>query len=463
MRSARLATITVALTMLVASGARAASWTAPSTLQTCAPASDPKVVFPFSSPSARSGRGAILWLGGAPSCAGGSGAQATLDSATLHSDDQPSVARAVVGGHQLTGPLESAAATSGQLIAVAGDAGTPVGGRPEALLGEGLAGGVLHILTPLGGPDAPLATADGYIGDADIVSTATGLGGVALIELREQRHYAGSFARPVILDEGFAPITALAVGMDFRGDSLILWAQSGEVHAQRVTNLRRVYPAQVLGPAGYAPALAAVLSDNNHGFAMWTDEAGPRSARRGPDLSRALGRERRLPGRSAPARGVRRAACGATRPRQHRARAGDPVRGRARRLDARAARQLRREGRRGPTATTVLPPATIAQPGADLRLAALATGPLNDFVVVLESAPRGAGGFDTSQQTILAAHSVPGGPGGVSFETPTQLTQAGPNTEPSVAIDPDTDRAVVAWQTFAGSLPQIAYAVREGP
>jgi len=448
--------------MLVASGARAASWTAPSTLQTCAPASDPKVVFPFSSPSARSGRGAILWLGGAPSCAGGSGAQATLDSATLHSDDQPGVARAVVGGHQLTGPLESAAATSGQLIAVAGDAGTPVGGRPEALLGEGLAGGVLHILTPLGGPDAPLATADGYIGDADIVSTATGLGGVALIELREQRHYAGSFARPVILDEGFAPITALAVGMDFRGDSLILWAQSGEVHAQRVTNLRRVYPAQVLGPAGYAPALAAVLSDNNHGFAMWTDEPAP-----GAPGEARIYLEHSAANVAFPA--VPRPLAAFAEPRVARLGPGSIALARVTPSEGvLAAWTLVQRGSfvvkaAGLTATTVLPPATIAQPGADLRLAALATGPLNDFVVVLESAPRGAGGFDTSQQTILAAHSVSGGPGGVSFETPTQLTQAGPNTEPSVAIDPDTDRAVVAWQTFAGSLPQIAYAVREGP
>jgi len=32
-----------------------------------------------------------------------------------------------------------------------------------------------------------------------------------------------------------------------------------------------------------------------------------------------------------------------------------------------------------------------------------------------------------------------------------------------VAIDPATDRAVVAWQTVVGALPAIAYAVRSGP
>ena len=50
----------------LASVAAAAPRTGPSTLATCAPASDPRVVFPFSSPDQRSGRGAILWLGGAP-------------------------------------------------------------------------------------------------------------------------------------------------------------------------------------------------------------------------------------------------------------------------------------------------------------------------------------------------------------------------------------------------------------
>jgi hypothetical protein len=81
---------------------------------------------------------------------------------------------------------------------------------------------------------------------------------------------------------------------------------------------------------------------------------------------------------------------------------------------------------------------------------------------VLESAPRSATGFQLSQQSILAARSVPGGPGGVAFEAPTQLAPPGPNSAPSVAIDPDSDRAVVAWQTVSDGLPAVAYAVRGG-
>jgi hypothetical protein len=117
----------------------------------------------------------------------------------------------------------------------------------------------------------------------------------------------------------------------------------------------------------------------------------------------------------------------------------------------------------GLTSRGPLPAGTIAQPGADLRLAALAAGPHDDVVAVLESAPRAARGFDGTEQQILAARTVPGGPGGVSFETPAVLAPAGSNSAPAVAIDPGTDRAVVAWQTVAAGRPTVAYAVRVAP
>ena len=60
----------------------------------------------------------------------------------------------------------------------------------------------------------------------------------------------------------------------------------------------------------------------------------------------------------------------------------------------------------GVVSTHALPAATLAQPGADLRLAALATGPNDDAVAVFERAPRTASGFDTAEQAILAARSL---------------------------------------------------------
>jgi hypothetical protein len=359
------------------------------------------------------------------------------------------------------GPLESATTTAGQLVAVAGDPADAVGGRPEVLLGEGLAGGVLPVLVPLGGPDSPVATADGYIGDADVVSTATSLGGDQLIELRQQRHYARSFAPAITLEEGFAPITELTVGMDFRGDSIVLWAQGGEVHAQWITNDGNVYAAQLLGPAGYAPALAAVLSDNDHAFVMWTDEPPPGRIGEARIFLEHSGNNVALP--VAP-----QLLAEFTEPAAQRLGPGSIALVRVTPSEGvLAAWTLIANGNyevqaAGLTSSQVLPAATIAEPGVDLRLAALAAGPQNDYVAVLEAAPRSASGFDTSQQAILAARSVPGGPGGVAFEAPTQLAAPGFNSAPSVAIDPDSDRAVVVWQTVVGGVPAVAYAVRTG-
>jgi hypothetical protein len=447
--------------------ASAASWSAAATLKTCAPAADPKVVFPFSTPSKRSGSGAILWLGGPPSCSGKTAGSTTLDSATLQTDDLPSVPRAIILGQRLVGPLVAATTAAGQVVAIVGENNGLSDGASEALIGEGFAGS-LPTLRPLGGPARLVATADGYIGDTDVVSAARTSSGRQVIELRQQRHYATSFANPVALDEGVEPITALAVSMDFRADSLVLWAQAGEVHAQWITNAGRVFPAQVLGPGGYAPQMAGVLSDNNHAFAMWTDEPPPgvsgetriyleysgSSVRYPSDVAFSSTpstlttfteppAQRLTPGsialvRMTPSEGV----LAAWTLVQH----GSYV------VDAASL-----------VSTHALPAATLSQPGTDLRLAALATGPHDDAVAVLERAPRDASGFDTAQQAILAARTVPGGPGGIAFEKPTQLAAAGSNSAPSVAIDPDSDRAVVAWQTMVGGLPTIAYAVRSRP
>ena len=109
----------------------------------------------------------------------------------------------------------------------------------------------------------------------------------------------------------------------------------------------------------------------------------------------------------------------------------------------------------------MLTPATISEIGADLRLTALATGPRNDVVAVLERAPRADSGFDLNQQAILAARSLPGG--GVAFEDPALLAPEGANSAPSVGVDPVSDRAVVAWQTVVGGNDEIAYAVRGSP
>jgi hypothetical protein len=453
---ARLPIVTVALALLSA-GASAATWHDPATLRTCAPASDPKVVFPFSAPSTRSGRGAILWLGPGPGCAG----SRELDWATLHTDDEPSIPRIALGGPKLTGPLEVTSTTAGQVVAVVGASAQPSGAQPAAILGEGLTGGTLGQPVALGGPAGEVAAADGYIGDADVASTTT-IDGDQAIELRAQRHYAHSFAPPVVLREGPAPISSLTLALDFRADAIAVWASGGEVRAQWVSNAGGVSQPQVLGPAGYAPRIAAVLSDDDRAFVIWADQPAPGSS--APTTVYLIRSGNNVIFSHPP-----RALASFVQPSAQRLGPGSVALVRMTPSEGvLAAWPLLQGGdyavsAAGLTSTQVLPPATIAQPGADLRLAAIATGPHNDAVVVLERAPRASSGFDETQQAILAARSVPGGPGGVAFGAPAQLAVPGPNRSPSVAIDPNSDRAVVVWKTLVGGQAEIAYDVTSTP
>jgi hypothetical protein len=224
-----------------------------------------------------------------------------------------------------------------------------------------------------------------------------------------------------------------------------------------------VSPPQVLGPAGYAPQIAAVLSDDNRAFVLWSHQPAPGSS---AQTTIYLEHSAVNVTFSAPARAI------ATLSQPPAQRLGPGAVALVRvtpsegvmalwpiMLDGDYAVQAA-----GLTSAKVLTPATISQIGADLRLAAIATGPRDDVVVVLERAARAtAGGFDQTQQAILAARTVPGGPGGVAFEAPALLAPEGPNSAPAVAVDPASDRAVLAWQTVVGGSGQIAYAVRGGP
>jgi hypothetical protein len=451
--SACLVAILATLTLGVAAAQTPGTWSPAATIRTCAPASSPKVVFPYSLPQDRSGFGAILWLGGAPACGAAGASGTTLDGATVHSDDTLSVARALWPRSGLGAPLTVAGTTHGQVVAALHDGSGTV-------YGEGDAGYAYGKLRPLGRGAALIATANGYIGDADIV-TAQSAGARQTITLLEQRHYESSFDLERSFSVGAPAVTTLTVGMDFRGDSIIVWAQAGVVYARWITNAGQVYATDQVGRTGYEPQLAAVLSDNNHAFVMWTDEPAPGApgpttiylVHSGDDVTFGTpkplatftepAQQRLTPGalalvRMSPSEGVL-AAWTSLSP------AGDYMVSGA-----------------GLTSGGALAPGTISQPGVDLRLAALAAGPHDDAVAVLESAPRAARGFAVAQQQIEAARTVPGGPGGTAFGTPTVLAGPGQNSAPSVAIDPHSDDAFVAWQTSANGTPAVAYSVRAG-
>ena len=101
---------------------------------------------------------------------------------------------------------------------------------------------------------------------------------------------------------------------------------------------------------------------------------------------------------------------------------------------------------------------TISAAGTDALLAGLAPGPRDETFVSWTEPQRTALGLaNTSQQAIFAARGTDEH-GGISvFGAPEQLTPAGPNGDPAVAVDPGSDRAVAAWDRADGT---IAYSIR---
>jgi hypothetical protein len=440
------------------------AWSAAATLASCGAASAPKVVFPFSSPTTRSGEGAVLWLAGP---CGGAG-RATIDVAALDSSDEPGVPRALLTGPaartSLAGPLYAFGTTHGQIVAIAGasgSSGAAAGAAPQAVAGEGFANAALTSLTPLGAPDTPLATMDGFIGDADVATVTGASGGGYEIVVRAQRHYAKAFGnRLVSFAVGAGKITALALGMDFRADRLVVWAQGGELWARYVTNDGRVGARQLLGPTGYDPQVSTVLSDDHHAFVIWTDEPAPGAGGATTVLLAHSGFGPRFHGAQTLA--------SFTEPPGVRLTAG-----------AVAAERLSSEGvallwpaiadgnyvvdAAGATTSSLQFLSTLAEPGQDLRLGAVATGPDNEIAVLVELAPRTATGFDQSHQAILATRSnVVHGTPSLGFGPLVQLAPSGPNVDPAVAVDPGSDTALAAWQTDQGDLSQVQYSIGAG-
>jgi len=446
--------------VLASAGAGPDSWSTPATLATCGAASLPKVVLPFKAPDELVGAGAIVWLGAAH--CGGTGT--TIGIADLDADDRPQTPRALLAGTlartRLVAPLYALGTATGEIVGVAGSAATSVLGSPEAVAADGSATGTVERLRPLGGPDTLVATMDGFIGDADVATLGRAADGGYEIVVRAQRHYAETLHGRRSLLVGSARPDALALGMDFRADRLVVWAQGGRVWAQDITNDGRIGARQLLGPSGSAPQIAAVLSDDDRAFVIWTDEP-PRGAG---------GATRVLLAHS----GVGPTFHGAstlasfTEPADVRLTPG-----------AVAAERLSDEGvallwpamasgnyvveAAGVTQTGLRPPSILSQAGQDVRLAAVATGPDNELVVVVALAPRTASGFDQAHQELLATRSnVVRATSGLGFGPLDVIAPSGPNIDPSVAIDPDTDTALAAWQTSVAGLPQVEYAIGSG-
>jgi len=88
----------------------------------------------------------------------------------------------------------------------------------------------------------------------------------------------------------------------------------------------------------------------------------------------------------------------------------------------------------------------IAIAGEDVHLGAVATGPRNELVALLEAAPQGS----ASRALFAVRSNVVRDPGGLGFGALVELARPGPNSAPAIAVDPESDAAIAAWQSGAG-------------
>jgi hypothetical protein len=423
-------------------------WSAPVALGACPSSGAPRVVFPSDSPDHGTGPGAVVWEA-SETCPGGQGARV----AAIGSGAAPgrvTVPRTRAGRTLAPrGPLAVAGAPAGE-IAIAG--ASPQ--RPErGLLVEGPAGGPFVALYSVRFPAAPVALTTAYLGDVALATAQASARGADGLRVRLQRHYARAFGTGLAAGDGArAPVDALTVALDYRSDALAVWTQAGAIYARELPASGGPQPVQRLARAGADVRIAALLSDDDRAIVAWSEQLGAQTrvyldrsdtgVRFGAP---ALLEEHYEDPESLPpptgspslvrlsSESVMMAWAGAARGRW-------VVRTAA--ID-----------RAGAPAV-----ATIAAPGRDALLEDLAPGPDGDAIVLWSEPQRAPSGRpEPDRRAIFAARGINAYPGRPIFGLPEQVAAPGPNGQASVAVDPDSDRALAVWRGAGGA---VEYALR---
>jgi hypothetical protein len=441
--------------LLALAAAGTPQWSPPAVLSACPAASAPRVVFPSDAPDQATGPGAVVWSASAH-CPGGEGARVAPIAAGVQ-PGAPEIPR-TAGGRPIVprGPLAASGAPHGQ-IAIAGSlAGTPA----EGLLIQGTAGGPFSTLASPGGSAAPRALATGYLGDLAIVSPPTFAAGAPLATVAEgheagaldfhvERFFAHEFNRNAASETaGDGPVQTLALAMDYRSETLAVWVQAGSLYARLLPGTGAARAIQRLAPVGSHPALAALLSDDRRAIVAWSEQKGRETAiyidrsavgvRFGePHLLERFRDPDGLPPPAASPTLVRLSSEGVM-------------------LAWAGSESGRWVVRTAPvTLGGVGAVSTIAAPDGDALLADLAPGPDSDAQLLwTEPQPGATGRPDMALQAIFAARGLDG-----AFGEAQQLAPPAPVGGATVALEPDSDRAVAVWQAQDGS---IEYSIRPG-
>jgi hypothetical protein len=446
-------------------------WSAPAVLNPCPTGPSPQVVFPSDRPNRATGAGAIVWSDSAH-CPGGEGARV----AALGAGDEPlepstphtAAGRAIAP----QGVLVAAAAPHGDVLIGGSSPGAPALG----LLIQGPAGGPFAALAPPGGSTAPMQLATGYLGDAALASppargapdqpggrASTGPNG---LNVHVERFFAHNFVRNVTgRAAGTAPIQALTLAMDFRSEVLAVWVQGTTIYARLVPNKGRGRAIQRLASVGAHTQISAVLSDDERAIVAWSEQRGEETE---------VYVDRSAPGvhfGSASSTG----ACTGCGSPQLLERFHDPdgvlppaASPSLVRLSSESV-MLAWAGAGADAGRWVVRDApvdlngvgdvsTIAAPGTDALLAHFTAGPVGDAMLLwTEPLPTAAGPPDMARQAIFAARGFDDPQASSRFGAPEQLAPPASVSNPTVAIDPGSDRAVAVWR---GEADAIEYSIR---
>jgi hypothetical protein len=479
-------------------------WSTPARLAACSAPGAPEIVFPSDEPRHGTGPGAIAWTSGG----GCAGPAAPRVAAIAPSDDVPGPAiapRTPTGSPlRLAGPLAAAAAGAHGRILLAG--AEPVGGRapsgpgprtsqdgrtdrsgrtdpppqPGGLFSEGQAGGPFASPQATGGPATPMAVATAYLGDVAIASPGApgrAAGPAGAIELRMHRHYTSAFQPPVpVTDE--RGVEGLALAMDYRSDALVAWERGGVIWARFMPGSDRIaYPSRRVATAAPGAQIAAVLSDDNRAILAFSEtKSGVTSVY--AELSSPMVRfgQPRLLERFADPGGDR----APSGPRLVRLASESVMLAWTGAASGRWTVRTAAVDLNG-----VRPASTISAPGHDAILADLAPGPAGEAIALWSEPQTSSAGGSTSgpaggrpdgraaggpaagplgygDRALYGARGIDAYPGRTIFGAP-QLIAApgtdGTTGQASVGIDPDSDRALVAWRTPAGAIDYSLHAL----
>jgi hypothetical protein len=124
----------------------------------------------------------------------------------------------------------------------------------------------------------PSVVAVAYLGDLAVASPVRSpRGGRWSISLRFRRHYSASLGPPCPVPVGRSPVSAFTVALDYRAETLLVWAAPSGVFARvlpaagasgTVGAPGPVFKLAALAPASVAE-VAAVFSDDAHAIVAW--------------------------------------------------------------------------------------------------------------------------------------------------------------------------------------------------